>query len=249
MILDLDIGNTRIKWQLSDTAVGSEKAALHSGIALDMAELLEATVEQYPVAQVRAASVRGGSLLSELTAVLEQDWQLSVQMAQVVRECQGVTVAYEDLTRLGVDRWLAMLAAYQDAEGACIVVDCGTAVTVDLIDNQGQHLGGYIVPGLRLIPGSLTQNTAIVLKAEPGWGLEPGISTEQAIYHGALQMLVALLEKTIASKYPIQPGMKPPVVYLTGGDAAVLADFLDLQDVTLKQVEGLVFEGLALALA
>lgn len=247
MILDLDIGNTRIKWRLSEDRVIAEPHLVSSGTVSELAELIAATVARYPVARVRAASVRGGELLAELTALLANDWQLTVQTAQVVRECQGVTVAYEKLARLGVDRWLAMLAAYRDAQGSCVVVDCGTAMTIDLIDTEGLHLGGYIVPGLRLVPDSLTRNTAIVLEQEPGWGLKPGISTEQAIYHGTMQMLVALLETTLAREFPARPGVKAPVVYLTGGDAVVLARFLDCTDVTLKQVQDLVFRGLALA--
>jgi len=248
MILDLDIGNTRIKWRLSDVNAASEPGGQKSGVASGLKELLEATVELYPVVRVRAACVRGGSLLAEVTELLAKNWQLTVQTAQVRRECQGVTVCYEDLTRLGVDRWLAMLAAYRDADSGCVVVDCGTAMTIDLIDSRGHHLGGYIVPGLRLIPESLTRNTAIELNGEPEWAQQPGSSTEQAIYHGALQMLVSLLENTVVRELPRLSGKQPPVVYLTGGDAALLMSFLELRNVTLKQVQELVIEGLALAL-
>lgn len=244
MILDLDIGNSRIKWRLSDTASG----LLKSGVASGLADLLQATVEQHQVKRVRAACVRGGDLLNETTHRLARDWQLMAETAQVRRECQGLTVTYADLGRLGVDRWLAMLAAFRDAKGGCVVVDCGTAMTVDLINSEGRHLGGYIVPGLNLLATTLTQNTAIELHGEPVWGLQPGNSTEEAIYHGALQMLIALLEKTLTRQLASLSANKPPVLYLTGGDAPVLDDFLDLQDVTLKQMDDLVFQGLALAL-
>ncbi|MBT8147237.1 MAG: type III pantothenate kinase [Gammaproteobacteria bacterium] len=244
MILDLDIGNTRIKWRLSDTASGQRKIGVASGLN----DLLQATVEQHQITRVRIACVRGGDLLLEMTHSLAQDWQLTAEIAQVSRECQGLTVAYSDLNRLGVDRWLAMLAAFRDAQGASVVVDCGTAMTIDLISNTGRHLGGYIVPGLSLAATSLTQNTAIELDGQPVWGLEPGNSTEEAIYHGALQMLLSLMDITIAKNLDGLSAQKPPVLYLTGGDATVLSDFLDLQDVKLRQTDDLVFEGLALAL-
>ena len=218
MILDLDIGNTRIKWRLLD----ADDSVYSNGVASSLAELLAVAVEQHRVTRVRVACVRGGDLLAEVTESLAKDWQISVETAQVRRECQGVSVAYEDLTRLGVDRWLAMLAAYRDAGGACVVVDCGTAMTVDLISVEGRHIGGYILPGLRLIPDALTSNTAIVMQGEPGWGLEPGNSTEEAIYHGALLMLVSLLEKTVVGELSRGSGKTAPVVYLTGGDAALL---------------------------
>ena len=244
MILDLDIGNSRIKWRLSDIAAGREEG----GVVLGLSELLAATVEQHQVSRVRIACVRGGDLLHELTELLVKEWQLPVATARVSRECHGVTVAYEDLTRLGVDRWLAMLAAYRDTGGACVIVDCGTAMTLDCIGCSGRHSGGYIVPGLRLIPETLTRNTAIELEGEPDWGLELGNSTAEAIYHGALQMLVSLLEKTVGRELSRLSGRIPLSVYLTGGDAAIFAGFLNLPDVTLKMADGLVFDGLALAI-
>jgi type III pantothenate kinase len=244
MILDLDIGNTRIKWRLLESG-----GTGHSeGAASDLAELLNVTVSRHPVERVRIACVRGGELLDELIGSLAGDWQLQAEVAQVQRQWQGLSIAYQDLDRLGVDRWLAMLAAFRDADGACMVVDCGTAVTIDLVDADGRHKGGYIVPGLRLMSDALTRNTAIRLTDEPDWGLEPGHSTEDAIYHGALKMLLSLLEQTVASELSGLPGNELPTVYLTGGDAPLVVRFQSLPNVPLKQVEGLVFQGLELAL-
>ncbi|MDP1069535.1 type III pantothenate kinase, partial [Klebsiella pneumoniae] len=64
--------------------------------------------------------------------------------------------------RMGVDRWLAMLAAWQRVGQSCWVVDCGSAITLDLLDAEGRHQGGYILPGLRLMQQSLLGNTAEV---------------------------------------------------------------------------------------
>jgi type III pantothenate kinase len=249
MILDLDIGNTRIKWRLLDTG----GFGYSEGVAANLVELFDATVSRHSVGRVRVACVRGGKLLDELIRLLAENGQLQVEVAKVQRQCQGLSVAYEELDRLGVDRWLAMLAAFRDADGACVVVDCGTAVTVDLVEADGRHQGGYIVPGLRLMPDALTRNTAIRLTGEPAWGLEPGNSTEDAIYHGALKMLVSLLELTVASELSGLSVSRDelPTVYLTGGDAPLIARFARFQSLpkaSLKQVEGLVFQGLALAL-
>ena len=244
MILDLDIGNTRIKWRMVDR-IGT---AAFEGIVSEVDELLDATVRQYPVERVRVACVRGGDSLNELIGSLSKGWQLQAEIARVSREFLGLSVGYEKLDRLGVDRWLAMLAAHRNAGGACLVVDCGTAVTVDLVDADGWHRGGYIVPGLKLMPDALTRNTAIRLAGEPDWGLEPGNSTEDAIFHGALMMLLSLLEQTVARQLARQSVGQPFKVYLTGGDAPLIARFQNLQNVSLKQVDGLVFQGLALAL-
>lgn len=244
MILDLDIGNSRIKWRLS--SVGPE--IKQEGVATALPQLMAATIEQYPVDRVRIACVRAGGVLADITESLLNNRQLTVEVASVQRECLGVSVAYADLTRLGVDRWLAMLAAFLDAQGACVVVDCGTAMTIDLIEANGRHLGGYIVPGLQLIPRALTQHTGIRLQDQPEWNLEPGNSTEEAVYHGALSMLISLLQQIINDVLPRMSDKSAPVVYLTGGDALLVGRFLRLPQVAVKQVQGLVFEGLAAAL-
>jgi len=244
MILDLDIGNTRSKWRVSDAS--GEPVA--DGVAGDVAELLAETAETFPLQRVRASCVRGGEVFTQLVEQLRQRWQLQVETARVVRHCQGVSVSYAAPSRLGVDRWLAMLAAYRAAAGETVVADCGTALTVDLLDAGGRHRGGYIVPGLNLAARALTENTGIRLAGEPQWSLEPGNSTEDAVYHGVLLNAVALLEKLIGEITRHGSGERPLPVYLTGGDAGLLARYLTASDAQIHIEPGLVLDGLALAL-
>ncbi|MCB1672455.1 MAG: type III pantothenate kinase [Gammaproteobacteria bacterium] len=244
MILELDIGNSRIKWRLLDSAGRTQS----TGIAEQPKQLLDVTLAGQAIQRVRVSCVRPGELLSELTRDLAETRGIAVEIARVQRHCQGVTVAYQDLSRLGVDRWLTLLAAFRSSGGAAIIVDCGTAVTVDLLDDHGNHQGGYIVPGLKLGPAALTRDTAIRLSATPQWGLEPGNSTEEAIYHGALIMLTALLEKVVSRELGRLTTEQSPAVILTGGDAALIGRYLNLGQTTIQQMPELVFDGLGIAL-
>ncbi len=106
----------------------------------------------------------------------------------------GVTIRYSDPSRLGVDRWLAMLAAHAASTKACLVVDCGTALTIDKLTASGEHCGGYIIPGLALMRRSLEENTRIRLNKEfEAGGVALGHSTDEAVYHGSLAAAVALI--------------------------------------------------------
>lgn len=83
----------------------------------------------------------------------------------------GVRNGYADYQRLGMDRWLAIIGAYQLARGACLVLDLGTAITADYVNAAGEHLGGYICPGLPLMRGLLRTHTQRIRYEDPvdGW--------------------------------------------------------------------------------
>jgi type III pantothenate kinase len=99
---------------------------------------------------------------------------------------------------LGVDRIAACLGAHHECEGAAVVVDCGTAITVDWIDARGVFQGGVIVPGRRLAAASLADGTSQLPRIEP-WGDPeplplPGRSTEEAIRHGLDRGIPAMVD-------------------------------------------------------
>ncbi|MBL4821854.1 MAG: type III pantothenate kinase [Gammaproteobacteria bacterium] len=245
MILELDIGNSRIKWRL----LGSASANVSSGVLLNPAELKDKFTGQISIEKVRIACVRDNNTLAEVREWVRQKWRIEAEVAKVVRRCQGLKVSYVDLSRLGVDRWLAMLAAFRDSRTACMVVDCGTALTVDMIDSSGQHQGGYIVPGIRLMLETLTRNTSIKLTEPPQvYETTPGNSTEAAVYNGTLKMLVALIEKAFLEASAGLPAEEVCEVYLTGGDAGRISCFLADSGLPVKIVPDLVFDGLSVAL-
>ena len=139
--------------------------------------------------------------------------------ARVNKQACGVTNGYDDWQKLGVDRWLAMLAAYHAKPLACCVVDCGTAVTVDMLNDKGQHLGGYIVPGIDKLQHSLpAQISADLTKQQPV--LIPGITTNQAVVNGIYTMLTNFINYHFNNFKINYPQAK---LYLTGGNAQLLA--------------------------
>jgi type III pantothenate kinase len=135
-----------------------------------------------------------------------------------------VRCAYREPGRLGVDRWLGVLAVADSGEDCC-VVDCGTALTIDAISHDRVHLGGYILPGLEMLADTLVGNTRQVRVDEVvpdslGWGR----STSEAVRNGALLAAASVVEAALGLLRE-QSGREPQLV-ITGGDGARLSPFL-----------------------
>lgn len=250
MILELDAGNTRIKWRLLEEGKKAPRAVAQGSVDAQEKEPhvfidLGLQFDGLPFDRIRrmkVANVRGAKFRDALSALMTERWRLRPEYAVSERECAGVRNSYEDPAALGVDRWLAMLAAWRRASGPCCIVDAGTAIKVDLLDGDGRHLGGYIVPGLGAMREALAQRAPrLRLEGEPPWRLcAPGRSTRQAIEHGILSTAVGLLER-VAREYA-SAGVQ---WFLCGGDADVLARQLSWGH---ELSPDLVLEGLALAL-
>ena len=184
MILDLDIGNTLSKWRLKD----ADSSEIRSRGAVWTREEWKpgADIPDLDVVEtVRISSVARRSVLAQTESLLK-DRVRSVHVARSCREALGVTNGYHEPGRLGVDRWMGVLAGYQLAGASC-TVDCGSAITVDFVLPGGRHLGGYILPGLRLMKESLklgTRNVAIDPDSEADELLAPGRRTVEAVNHG-----------------------------------------------------------------
>ncbi len=240
MILDLDVGNTRIKWRLTENGQQSHGffQAQNGGLSRGIKSFNTAPH------RVRLSSVVHGELLQQLQQLCLSHWQVNVELAKVEGHCAGVTQAYINKEKLGVDRWLGMLAAYQQV-GDCIYVSCGSAITVDVLMHGGQHQGGYIVPGLSMMLNSLYQGTDAV-KVEGFEGvadLLPGRSTEAAVNKGILAMVKGLVEQ--ASKLYLSEAGSEPKILITGGDGETVQQFLSAETIYNPY---LVLDGLALAL-
>jgi len=155
-----------------------------------------------------------------------------------------IRVDVREPERVGVDRLLGALAAYRRARGACIVVDFGTAITVNSVGRDGTFLGGAIFPGLAMMAGALAGGTALlpeitVPDTAPAIGKNTAEAIAAGILHGAtgaVANLVAAASATVG---------EGATVLLTGGDAERITPLLppDCQEV----VPDLVLEGLAIA--
>lgn len=214
MILEIDAGNSFVKWRITQAggAVATGRSAFNELQLQRPAEWRAAFIE------VRVASVAGELVNQQLLKWLQPLSEHPVYFARTAARSAGVTNSYEDPSRMGVDRWLAMLAAFNEAQTACCVVDCGSAITVDYLTAQGQHIGGYILPGLRLMTESLLKDTARVRFATEqiqGHNISPGTDTASAVGHGVNYLFTALQEKIINE---LAPDMR---LFITGGDGAL----------------------------
>jgi type III pantothenate kinase len=233
MILDLDVGNTRVKWRLLENgcsvASGSQDTA--TVIAGEFLELPEAVA----VGEARIACVAGSEALTALQGQLFERFSVALKVARVSQDAGTIACAYDNPQALGVDRWLAMLAAYSQFNEALLVIDAGSAITMDLLGPEGQHLGGYIAPGLRLMHDALWRDTNDIGLVANNFQelLLPGENTQQAVNRGCLLMAVATIEK-LASEYPVR-------IVVTGGDAKCLEQALSIR---VEHCPDLVLEGL-----
>lgn len=242
MILELDIGNTRCKWRLAGAGApaGRDGACPVDGLGA----VLAALPERGAIARVRAGCVRGPQVEAAVGAAVRDALGLETEFARSQAWAAGVRNAYAEPERLGVDRWLAMLAGFAEVGGAVCVLDCGSAITADLVDADGDHRGGYIVPGLAMMRASLLAETDRVRfgAAVTGTGGAPGHNTAEAVGGGTLLAAAGFLAAARARFARDCPGA---TVLLTGGDAQTIAACVDFP---LQLRPQLVLDGLCRAL-
>lgn len=243
MILELDCGNTLIKWRVISSDSGD---VVFVGVAANIAELLVELqcLSALSLQRCRLVSVRGEEETTQLIAAIEHAFGLMCCLAKPALCLAGVRNGYADYQRLGMDRWLAIIGAYQLARGACLVLDLGTAITADYVNAAGEHMGGYICPGLPLMRGLLRTHTQRIRYEDPvdGWSgqtLRPGRTTMDAVERGSLLMLrgfagaqLEVAAECLGADFE---------VFLTGGDSSLIEDVVPFARV----VPDLVFIGLA----
>jgi len=231
MILECDIGNSRCKWRLQN---GSSSGVFdYRKEGFSFFENLESVTE------VNACIVAGIEIASVFEKVITGLFGCQPRFAKTTSNCSGVHCAYKNVTSLGVDRWAAVVAAYKRVNGAVLVVDAGSALTVDLVEVSGQHLGGYIIPGHKLMCASLLKETAAVSFDEVFDHVGFGASTQQCVTGGVMTALVGAVQLSI-QQASMRIGNNLAVI-LTGGDAEILVPLLDCQ---VEVVPELVLDGL-----
>ncbi|MCD5985558.1 pantothenate kinase [Pseudomonas sp. CDFA 610] len=245
MILELDCGNSFIKWRV----IGRSDAVVLAGGVVDSDSALLDSLQRLPdltLSHCRLVSVRNAAETDALVSVLASVFGVRPVCALPVRELAGVVNGYEEFERLGLDRWLAFVGAYHGVQKACLVIDLGTAVTSDFVSSDGRHLGGFICPGMPLMRDQLRTHTRRIRYDDATArraliDLVPGRSTAEAVERGCSLMIrgFALTQLEIARGY----WGEDFAVFVTGGDASLIADVLPGGRI----VPDLVFVGLALA--
>ncbi len=227
MKLLIDAGNTRIKWCWFD---GKElppvyECAEHNDLDSQGVSLFQ--VDRSEVDEVLICNV-GGEVLAESLHQIFADWQLSPEFVRSTRQCGSVVNAYKRPEQLGTDRWMALLGAWSIRRDAVCIVDCGTAVTIDVLDSKGRHLGGIIVPGIELMQDVLRDQTGGInlddaSESDSSSGLLAA-DTGNAIEAGTLYALVALIDRVqldIATELEIDLPL-----LINGGDAELVQPLL-----------------------
>lgn len=244
MILLIDLGNTRIKWaELSDNAISFGGAKAHKN--QNLAQLMPEMWAHLPRPEsIWVANVAGDSYLHEMQAWFEKNWNLQAHFVNSASHYGDVKSAYKQAEKLGVDRWLNLIAARQQIKSPVCIVDCGSFLTIDVMDETGLHHGGYITSGLDMMYAALSYYSQGRLaftfeQHENLLGL--GTSTRECIVKGSCQMLVAFINQVTASAAK-KFGAKTEFI-ITGGDTHLLLPFLTQH---YHQRPALVFEGLAL---
>jgi type III pantothenate kinase len=217
MIL-LDCGNSSAKAQYrADGRLLASFAIRYHG---DWCARLADWLEDLPAERCLLASVLDASRQQTLDACLAARFGEAVTRCVAERERCGVINAYEEPGRLGVDRWLALLGAASLAAGDYLIIDAGSAITLDLLRADGRHLGGAILPGLNTSAARFRQIFSHIDFDDPRIGehAEPGSSTEAAIQIDYPVDTMQRLRDLVTDWLPrLEPGAD---ILLAGGDAA-----------------------------
>jgi type III pantothenate kinase len=243
-----DVGNTRLKWGvLERDRIARTGSITHATLQESGFNALTTRLPR-KVDQILVSNVAGASFATRLAGVMGIHCDTDVHFARSEKSAYGITNSYRQPRRLGVDRWVAMIGARAELRGAICIVDVGTAVTIDALDKDGQHLGGQILPGLQLMVSALEKDTSDIggpgrMQKNPGSGIQMfGKNTSTATQNGSLSAVCGAVERAV--KTMRAEGFRPKIV-LTGGDASRI----------LKQLDGnvlhrpnLVLQGLAFIL-
>ncbi|WP_395788059.1 type III pantothenate kinase [Aquimonas sp.] len=231
MKLLLDLGNTRLKWVLADDRLGIVDALGHAGP--DFLPALEQRLRALPPVQsVHLVAVTAEALT---TAVIElvmrtvQSAHWPVRRHRSAAAAAGLRCAYADPQRLGADRWLALRGALKVSSPPLLVVNAGTALTLDAVAADGQHLGGLILAGIASMRDGLLQRAPHLDSAStpPARDQFWTQDTLPAVAQAPWQAAAGLVERGM--RHLRTAAAIQPMVLLAGGDAEILAGLLDCE--------------------
>jgi type III pantothenate kinase len=239
MIWLLDLGNSRLKvaaWR-PDTGLGDVQAWAHG--AADFAPSMQRWLAGIGAGdRCWLASVAGSELTAGVAEAIASRSHPAIR-ARTRSECAGVRIAYAEPARLGVDRFLALLAAHARGDGPWLIVSAGSALTVDLLDGAGQHRGGVIAPSPEHMRAALAARFPALAYAG-GEASDFAADTADALAGGSLGAALGLVERSYRQATRLLG--RAPRLLLSGGGAARLAEGLEIEAV---RAPFLVLEGLA----
>ena len=265
MVLTIDAGNTKTKWALFDANgnICHQDACLNTEIAT--AKLLPNTLS---CTQIVISNVAGAQHAEQLQQHITP-YQATITWVTASKKAAGVVSNYTVPESLGTDRWAALIAAWHMQHTTCVVVNAGTATTIDAIihrenaDNSyGEFIGGMILPGITLMQTSLGAATAQLPKAAAAISQQASIqpfanNTSDAIVSGAIHATLGAIKQMLQA---VTPQGQTPTLILSGGNSGLIQQALTQQDysessaldgkktvtITATIVDNLVLQGLYL---
>ena len=235
MYLLIDIGNTRIKWQQRDV----KNILLKDSILVE--EFMDIDFSSIKsVDKIIVSNVNHSIVLDKLKEILSK---FKCPIIETSTDSNKYLINdYDDSTLLGVDRWIAALGAWKLYQKRLLIINAGTAITVDLIDldenNKAHFKGGMILPGIAISLAVLNNSTNLI-DTEIGKSQYPSLNTKDAVTTGimmSIQGAVNLVCRKLPSSLPI---------LLTGGDANLIYEQSEEDwKSRIKLEDGLIFEGL-----
>ena len=241
MIVLLDVGNSRFKWAVLEDLVQPEVRSGNHATSNRAHAIFYALAALQPQ-RIVVSSVLGHKFQDAFSGLTRRELNVDPEFVQTAHEAHGIRVAYSDPAGLGVDRFVAMIAAHTLFATACVVIDCGTAVTVDALTAQGRHRGGLILPGLSLMRRGLTEQTAnIDTFSRVDAGTLFATDTAEGVHSGTLRTIAAAID-TISGDMSAE--LEGPVTcILSGGDAEVVRPWLRREYILYPDlvVKGLAF--------
>ena len=212
----VDVGNSRVKWRV---AGGDAEGVCPLDALSDGAPLAWHSLKKPDWVMISVVSA--GGLREGLRRWCVAEWRIEPRFADSVTPVPGLRNAYADPAQLGVDRWLALVAARRLADGPVVVVDCGTAITMDLLDEAGVFRGGMIIPGRRILESAFSTRVPYLDAAAARAPSFPANNTADAIALGIQTAVVASLERFTDNARALVG--RDSVVRLTGGDGPWLS--------------------------
>ena len=263
LYLLFDVGNTRLKWaaveSTQNTADRNKKLWAYSGSisskSLQIPELREelslyiSNTLPKPDA-IGFCCVAGDAAIDNLQSLFSQWKDVRWQQLRGDSTYEGMRTLYQEPSKLGADRWAALIGARALSSVNTLIINAGTASTIDLLGGNGIHYGGWILPGLSLMQESLQNNTAQLPSVERQVNtlsaLGFGITTNEAIIGGCdAAQIGAILHALHLAKEINHPVER---IWLDGGNAKILANemkkFSHLANLPIEPIEGLVLRGL-----
>lgn len=233
--LVIDSGNSFVKWGLFNNDHWSTQNSISYDAVSDLETEFSAFSEPYLIIISHVARERTKNEISKLISrwSTQPIWHHSQSY-----QC-GVSNGYTNPNKLGSDRWAALIAVWNIEHKACLVINVGTAVTIDTLSDSGKFLGGIILPGVQLMLNSLYSGTQLV-SDEPGTYENFPVNTQNAIHSGIIQSLVGAIDR-MYSILSTQLNHSSINCIISGGNASLLSSFIKYPT---KIIDNLVLEGL-----